>query len=167
MARKRRRRGRLFVPRMSESLALGTLASNDVIGSNFAHAVNNDVWCVSMDAICSAHGHSAGEGPYIVGVAHGDYTDAEIEEWFEATGSWDQGDKIANEQARRKCRVIGIFNGNTSEETLFDGKPKRVKLGFKLQAGQYLKLWCYNESTGAFTTGTIVELKGPIYLKFI
>lgn len=155
----------MFVPRMTEALSVGAPASNTVVAADFANVVDQEVWAISMDATVTMHGNTAGQGPCIVGVAHGDYTQAEIEEWLEANGSWVSSDQIANEKAKRKCRIIGNFDCQETTEKLNDGKPMRVKLGWKIQEGETLKLWAYNDSSAAFSTGKIIELKGPIYLK--
>lgn len=161
----RRKGGRLWVPRMSESLATGALAVNTVTGTNFANSFRREAYVISGDFTATMHGHTAGEGPIVVGLAHSDYSDAEIEEWLEANGSWDISDKIAQEHARRKCRILGTFSGVGVTETLNDGKPFRKKIGFTVESEHTLKLWAYNESGTQLTTGTIIELKGPLYCK--
>lgn len=147
---------------MSESLPLGALASNTVVQGDFAQQVDQEHWAISMDVTANIHGLTAGEGPILFGVAHEDYTAAEVEEWLEATASWDIGDKIAQEKAKRKCRIIGTF---VSGQQFNDGKPKRVKLGWRIEDNSTLALWAYNESAATLTTGAIIEFKGPVYLK--
>ncbi len=167
MAKRRRARRRLFVPRVTASHALGALASNDLSLTAFPTALDQEAWAISMDVVTNLHGLTAGEGPVVVGVAHGDYSAAEIEEWFEAGGSWAKADQVTGEQARRKCRVIGTFaqfNQPGTDATLNNGNPKRVKLGFMIEDGQTLSLWVYNESSATLTTGAIAEIKGKIYL---
>ncbi len=167
-AKRRRRRRRLFVPRVAASHALVALASNDLSLTAFPSALDQECWAVSMDVVATLHSLTANEGPIIIGVAHGDYSAAEIEEWFEAGASWVKGDKVSNEHAARKCRMIGTFAQASSvagtEYTMNNGNPKRVKLGFLIEDGQTLSLWAYNEGTATLTTGAIVEIKGKIYL---
>lgn len=152
---------------MSESLACGALASNTVVASNFGNAVDQEVYAISCDAVVSGHGFTGGEGPILVGFAHGDYTAAEIEEWLEANSSWVSSDQIANEKAKRKCRIIGYLEEpyTNADRMVNGGAVVRVKLGWKLQEGETLNLWAYNEGSAVLTTGGIVEVKGPIYLK--
>ncbi len=92
---------------------------------------------------------AANQGPIMVGVAHSDYTAAEIEEWVENTSSWEQGNKVQQEIARRKIRRVGTFltEGNLGEVVrgiLNDGKPIRTRCGWGLITGQTLKIWSYN-----------------------
>lgn len=151
---------------MSESLALGALASNVVVASNFGNVVDQEVYAISCDAVVSGHGFTTSEGPILVGLAHGDYSAAEIEEWLEANASWVSSDQIANEKAKRKCRIIGYLEEMTGGDRLCNnGNVIRVKLGWKVQEGETLNLWAYNEGSAVLTTGGIVEVKGPIYLK--
>ncbi len=155
------------MPRMSESIAVGALASNTLDAADFTNVLDQEVWAISCDVNVSAHGFTANQGPVLFGLAHGDYTAAEIEEWLEANASWVSSDKIANEKARRKCRIIGRLEQPYAgaERTFNDGKKLRVKLGFKVQSGETLKIWVYNDSGAQLTAGGIIEIKGPIYLK--
>ncbi len=168
MARKRsKRRGRLFVPRVSESIALGALASNTLIKADFANTLDQECWAISMDVEVIIHDFTAGNGPVVFGVAHGDYEQQEIEEWLEANGSWKSSDKIEQEQARRKCRLIGTFDltEQQGQEKFREGQVVRVKLGFKIEDGETLSLWAYNDGTAVMTTGALLEMKGMIYFK--
>ncbi len=160
-----RRRGRLFVPRVSESLALGALASNTLVKADFANSLDQECWAISMDVEAVMHNHTQGDGPIVFGVAHGDYEQQEIEEWLEANASWKSSDKIENEQARRKCRLIGTFDGTLTQEKFREGQVVRVKLGFKVEDGETLSLWAYNDGSGVMTTGSLLEIKGQIYFK--
>ncbi len=159
------RRKPLFVPRIAATTVLSTLAANDMISTAFATLLDQEVYAISMDVTASLHGLTSGEGPIICGVAHSDYTAAEIEEWFEASGSWSKTDKIEQEHARRKCREIGIFDGNSPESTINDGRKLRVKLGFPIEDGAGLQLWVFNEGAAALTTGAVVDLKGKAFLR--
>ncbi len=166
MAKHRKRRGRpLFVPRIKASAAAGALAAADMTSTAFGSALDQEVYALSMDVVLTTHGFTAGEGPIIVGVAHGDYSAAEIEEWLEEASSWIKSNKIGQERARRKCRIIAASHEPALNENFNDGKPIRVKLGFVLEDGQQLQLWVYNDSDATLTTGGIVELTGPAYLR--
>lgn len=150
---------------MKSELALGALASDDLIAGNLSGTAIDAMYLISADLVVSLREHTVGEGGIVVGVAHGDYTDAEIEEWLEATSSFSKADMVAQEQGRRKCRTIGVFGGNNTWDTLNDGKPIRVPLRFSISDGQTLKMWAYNEDTDALTTGTILEISGRIFVK--
>ncbi len=144
---------------------MGALASNDLVSTAFATLLDQEVYAISMDVIATKSSLGAlGEGPLIIGVAHSDYTAAEIEEWLEASASWAKGNKIAQEQARRKCRQIGIFGSVDETDILNDGKPLRVKLGFPIESGSGLQLWVFNDSGSTMTTGTTIELAGKAFL---
>lgn len=94
-------------------------------------------------------------GPIMVGVAHSDYAASEIEEWIENLGSWEEGDKIAQEKAKRKIRKVGIFPtpaSATQVAVLNDGKPIRTKCGWQLATGQSVRIWAYNRGSVAIAT---------------
>lgn len=159
-----RRRQPLFVPTIKASHAVGALAANDAGVTPFTQLLDQEVFAISMDVLPVFHGATTTEGPLLIGVAHSDYSAAEIEEAIEASGSWERGDKIANEQSRRKVRVIGSFVYDATSGNMNDGRKIRVKLGFVIEDGKGLSLWVYNDSSATLTTGGIVELTGKAFL---
>ncbi len=89
----RRKMGKYIRGNIAENMALGTLAANTLI-SGTTDTVNERTLISSVVASYSLSGFTAGDniGPVLVGLAHGDYSDAEIEEWVENQTSWDEGD---------------------------------------------------------------------------
>ncbi len=162
---KKRSRGRFAAVRFQSALGLGALAASDFIAGTATPNFGNEAYLISADVTWAITGNTAGEGPIHVGLAHGDYTPAEIEEWLEATASIDPNDKIAQERNRRKCRFVGSFSGNL-EEVLSDGKPIRTPLRFKVTDGGFLVLFGYNASGAILTTGANIVLYGTLYLKW-
>ncbi len=149
--------GRYIRGSVDEDLPGGTLAGKTVVGAGFDEAVQERTLISSLVATYSMNDYTpiASVGPVMVGVAHGDYSDAEIEEWIETTGSWDEGDLVQQEVASRKIRKIGVFEepaAATQNAVLNDGKPIKTKLNWILNQGITLKLWIYNMGTGAFAT---------------
>ncbi len=166
MARKGRRRGFLLKGKIDETLPLGTLANADVVGDVFNDTLDQEAYAISQEAIWTIRELTDDEGPIIVGVAHGDYTDAEIEEYLENAGSWTRGDMLAQEIAKRKIRSVGSFAATgTGDQVLNDGKPIKTRLGFMLQEGQTIKVWAWNKSGAALTTGAQVFLEGHVWLR--
>ncbi len=149
----------------SASLALLTTGSNDVVAVALSDTVDDSVYAISMDARVAIRNVTAGEGPIVVGVAHSDYTAAEIEECLEAVASWDRGDKIALEQAARKVRTVGTFSNVGTEEVLNNGMETRTRLGFMLEPGTTLDWWAWNKSGAALTTGAVVEANGQVWAR--
>lgn len=159
------RRTKLLKGQINEALVLGTLAANTLVGVNFDEAVSDRSFLLSMEAIWSLRDATSLEGGVMVGIAHNDYTDAEIEETIEATGSWDEGDLVQQERAKRKIRRIGTFGGLASDLVLNDGKPIKTKLMFSISEGQTLKLWAYNLTGAALTTGSVVHAEGHVWIR--
>ncbi len=155
--RRRRKMGRYIRGSVDESLALGTLAAKTVIAGNFDETVNERTLVSSVVARWAMINFTPGtlDGPILCGVAHSDYTDAEIEEWIENTGSWDEGDLVNQEIGGRKIRRVGIFDtpaAATQAAVLNDGKAIKTKLNWILLQGQTLKHWFYNLGTSALAT---------------
>ncbi len=161
MARRGRGRamGRYIRGNVDEELALAALASKDVVGAVFDETVTERTKVTSIVATYSLGEltPAAGVGPIICGVAHSDYTDAEIEEWLELSGQWAEGNMVAREVASRKIRQIGTFetpDGATSVGVLNDGRAIKTKLNWILTTGQTLRLWAYNSGLQPVATTT-------------
>ncbi len=160
MARKGRRRrsmGRYIRGPVDEELDLGTLAARTLIGANFDSVVNERTLVSSLVATWALSDVTVatGDGPVLVGVAHSDYSDSEIESWIEVTNSWNEGDLVGQEVANRKCRRVGVFESkDLAAETavLNDGKPIKTRLNWILLQAQTLKVWAYNMGSSPFAT---------------
>ncbi len=158
--------GRYIRGDMDEQLALGTLAAKDVVKGDFDQTVNERTLVSSVIATwsLSEFTKSTGDGPILVGIAHSDYTAAEIEEFIENAGSWNEGDLVNQEVGQRKIRRVGIFSTPDDEAqtvTLNDGTPIRTKLNWILLQGQTLSHWAYNLGTGALgTTSPTLNTQG-------
>lgn len=147
-------------------LDVGFLAGQDLISEILSDAVVEKAWLSSIRATWTLNQVTpvANDGTIVVGVAHSDYTDAEIEEWVEIANGWDQGDLITRERMRRKIRMVGTFTTPGSAAltmVLNDGKPIRTKCGWQLLTGQTLRLWAWNAGQSAMeTTEPDVQIVG-------
>ena len=161
---KGRRRGkRLIVGRYDHSLDVSSLAVDALVSSSIAAAVEERSYVISMDVVASIGGGASGQ-TLVIGVAHGDYTNAEIEEWYENSGSWDEGSLPDQEKSRRKCRQIGMFS-SSADQRIEQGENIRVKLGWILNQGEQLTFWGYNTGTTSMSSTTFVTFVGQVYLR--
>ncbi len=161
MAKHGKGRGRRFRKYLKGQIdvdqLLGTLAAETLFSAAVPDTVVEKAWCSSVRAAYSMLNYTPGPtiGPITFGVAHSDYTSAEIEEWIESLGSWDAGDLRSQEIARRKIRMIGTFENpsSVSDTARFnDGRQITTKCGWMLQTGQTVRFWWYNEGSGALAT---------------
>ncbi len=155
--KRRRRMGRYIRGSVDEQLNLGTLAGQTLVSQIFDETVNERTLVTSIVANYTLRLVTPINdlGPVMVGVAHSDYTDAEIEAVIEASGSWDEGDLVQQEISKRKVRRIGIFEqpeNATQAVVLNDGRMIRTKLNWILLQGQSLRLWAYNMGQAMFAT---------------
>ncbi len=165
--RKGRRKFRRYIKgRIDFSLSLSTLGPFVVIGGTIADVLEEKAWLSSVKATWALIDFTLGtaDGPIWVGVAHSDYTDAEIEAWIEAQNTWKSGDKIAQEIGRRLIRQVGVFanlsTATAGSDVLNSGRPIRTKCGWMLTTGQTIKFWAYNSGSGTLTTGALVHVNG-------
>ncbi len=156
---------RLIKGNVDEGLSLSTLADVTALKDNFDETVTERAFALSLEASWTIRGLTVGEGPIWFGVAHSDYTVTEIEEYVENAGSWDVGNLVAQEQGRRKIRIIGVFDGELADQAINDGVPLKTILKFMLESGDTLALWCYNKSGGALTTGAAIQGNGHVWLR--
>jgi len=143
------------------TMDIGSLAASDVISQAVADSVSERsiVTSVQCSYALSDFTPAAGEGPLSVGVCHGDYTDAELEEWIELSTGWDVADLVSREVSGRKIRKIGTFAAPSDPAdivNLFDGRMRKTKLNWILNSGQTIRFWIYN--AGAQLGGTTPDL---------
>ncbi len=159
--------GRYIRGNVDENLGLGTLGAGTAVSVSFDETVNERTLVSSLVASWSLSNWTPinDVGPIVVGVAHSDYTDAEIQAYLDNTGSWNEGDKIQQrEVGRRLIRRVGQFeipDDAQSAVVLNDGKPIKTKLNWILLQGQTLRYWAMNQGTAAIaTTNPDVRLQG-------
>ncbi len=145
-------------------LALGTLAAATVLSGNL-WTESSDFYVVSAELYVGLRGHTGNEGPILVGLAHGDLTDAEIEESIEAVTSAQLSDRIQRERATRPVRDIGMFPGNAADEMINDGNPVKTPIRWMNRQGDDMKAWAFNSDGSALTTGTVFNLEGKIFVR--
>ncbi len=162
---KRRGRKPLLVARFLETQIVAAIVNNGIESSTLVDASDQECFLISMDVNMSLGTHIAGEGPLFVGVAHGDYSEAEILEWFQQSNGLSTGDLVTREQAKRLIREIGVFSGVGTEEVMNDGKKIRVPLKFRLQDGVNLNLFTVNLSGATLTANSQINAVGKIYAK--
>ncbi len=156
--------------RVNAKVAAGALATLDVAIGDITAAGTDPFRIMSIKASYSwlDQGAVIDDG-FDFGVAHGDYTAAEIEECLEAQAAIDRGDKIALEQSNRLVRQIGSIqsanDGVTSSTVFADGRKVSTKLNWYMATGDKLKGWIRNNSGVVWTTGGSLGVAGEIWLK--
>lgn len=164
-ARRSRRKGFVAIP-FSVSLALLTLADDTVLLGDFVPTLLEDLFVISVDGEWVLDGMTPGEGPVEVGIAHGDYTDAEVEECLSAELN-DPDNLILAERARRKIRRVGSFWVQSANEALGDGRTIRTKCRFMVGDGHTLAFFAANRSSAALTTAGSLNIQGTIYGRWV
>ncbi len=163
--KRRRRRSPVKALKIDHQLGVGAPINGAVSSTVLANTVVDKLWLMSMTNQIALRDNTPGEGPLYLGVCHSDYSDAEIFEWFMSQGSWDEGDLVAVEQSKRKCRIIGMFPGLLADELIEDGAASKTKLGWTVADGDTLNFFTINEGGATRTTGGIVEIKGFAWAK--
>ena len=105
---RKNRRNFVAIP-FQTKINVGTPNNGDVV-SVAAFTLGEDLFHISVEGSWTRIGGTAGEGPILVGYAHGDLTDIEIGEALDASLS-DPDDIIAKEKSRRPVRRAGNFHG--------------------------------------------------------
>jgi len=148
---------------VSSAVPLGALASNTVVAGVMTADTAIDTGRVtSLDAAWDLEAHTAGEGPIAVGVAHSDYSAAEILEYLTLATGFDRGDKIAQERQGRRIRRVGVFGGGLADISLNDGVPIKIKLNWVLTEGDTVQSWALNLDAATLTTGTFLNIQGHL-----
>ncbi len=167
MAKHSKRRGgyRGRSPKTTAELPLLTLGSDTVLTVALHSAADGAFRCLSVVLTWILNNMSAADGPITVGIAHSDYSVTEIKQAIESAGAISQGSKIAQEQANRLVRTVGTISGaGGAANSLNDGMPVKTRLNWRINIGDTLVLWAYNENDGALTTGAVVHASGPMHI---
>ncbi len=165
MAKRRRRFDLRGVRVSANSGDLSTLATITAIKSTLlASPVGSPYRVMSVKATWSVVPFTAGDGPLVVGICHGDYTVTEIKEHIESAGSIDVGDMIAQERSRRLIRIVGTHSSVT-DNTLNAGRPIKTKLNWLIGLGKTLSFFVYNDGAGSLTTGSFQKVNGTAWIK--
>ncbi len=166
---RRRRSFNLRRVRVADELAIGALATLDVVSANMTAAATDPLRVISLTATFAITdlGATADDGQEI-GIAHSDYQANEIEECLEASGSIDKGNKLAQEQANRLVRSLGFATespGTGAGMSINEGQPLKVKLNWLLSTGDSLVMWVRNGSGNVYTTGATLAVIGNLWVK--
>ncbi len=165
----KRRNYNLRKVRVASSPAAGALASTAVVTTPITAAAADKVRIVTVEfAYIWADIQAAIDGGLEFGLAHSGYTATQVDECLEANGSIAIGNKIAQEQANRLVRSIGVIAGtdiNGGEAVFNDGRRTKTRLNWLLSVGDTLNLWQRNGSGTIWTTGSQVEVQGDMWVK--
>jgi len=148
--------------RVTPTLALGALATVTAITTGMSGVADGAYRCVSIKATWALKELATDEGPVIVGYAHSDYTVAEIKEAIEASAAISIGNKVAQEQANRLVRQVGIFMENGS---LNDGEPITTKLNWFIPIGDEVNLFVYNDDTVVLAATARIQVNGNMWVR--
>ncbi len=166
----KRRRFNLRQVRVATSPAIGALASEDVTAVALTDVTVDPLQAISFNATYSwVDLSAAGDGALEFGLAHGDYTAAEIEECLEAAGGINQSDKTEMERANRLVRRIGVIStavaGAGEEKEWNNGRQVKTKLNWRLGTGIALNIWFRNGSGTVYVTGSSMAVLGTLWVK--
>ncbi len=174
MAKRRRaskRRFNLRKVRINNIVAATALASADVTSGSISDAAVDPYRLMSVDASYSwVDIQAAIDDGFTFGLAHSDYSAAEIEECLEAQGAIDIGDKVAQEQSNRLVREIGVIRstpgGAVTGSAIFNnGIPEKTKLNWLMSTGDTLNVWIRNQSQTIWTVGSNLAINGKFWIK--
>lgn len=166
---RRRRSFNLRRVRVAASLAVGALDPSDVISGTITNVTPSPLRIISAHLTfgLSDLGATADDGQEF-GIAHSDYTAAEIEECLEAAGSIDLGDKVSQERANRLVRSVGQMTGAPGTGAGLswnDGRPVKLKLNWVLTVQDSLVAWVRNASGTVYTTGASLDVFGSLWVR--
>lgn len=155
--------------RVSTSVPIGALDPADVVAGNTTGASTDPYRIISVQFTYGVSDlASVSDDGHEFGLAHSDYSDAEIEECLEASGSVNAGDLVTQEQADRKVRIIGQMVGagaSGSGLSFNHGMPVKTRLNWAMTIGDLLKIWIRNASGVVWTTGASLDAQGVMWVK--
>ncbi len=157
--------------RLAGGLPTTALASKDVVQGALTAAATDPYRLLSAKLSYAWEDIAAvADDGMEFGLAHSDYSAAEIEECLESQASIDLGDKVAQEQANRLVRTVGRISstGRTvvdmGSEPFNGGRPVKTKLNWKMSTGDQLALWIRNGSGTVWTVGGSLQAIGDFWV---
>ncbi len=159
----RRRRFNLRRVRITPSKPLLTLAAVTAVTTPMTAASNSTYRAMTVKATWSITDLTANDGPITVGLAHSDYSVAEIKEALLATNAIDVGNMVAQEHANRKVRVVGTLN--EVRESLNNGEPISTRLNWLIGINQTVVAFAFNEGAALLSTGAVLDIVGDMWVK--
>ncbi len=162
---RRRRRPIIALP-FNVEIGLSTPIDNEINVVSIVGVLEEDFYCVSVDIQIVMENMTALEGPHRFGLAHGDYSVAEIAEHLDVT-ILGPDQKIEQERRRRLVRTIGKLPGQVPNEVMNDGKEIRVPVRWTIGDGEVFNLWHRNVSGATLTTGAAVIAEGRLYGRWL
>ncbi len=173
MARKRSSRRRKFNLRkvqIADESTISALAAKDVETFALSGAATNTLRVVSANLMYTWGALAVNDGGCEFGLAHSDYSAAEIEECLEVQTSMDIGNKVSQEQADRLVRRVGTFPSTpnaatTGEQVANEGRPIKTRLNWLLAIGQTLNIWVRNSSGTIWTVNSLLNASGELWVK--
>lgn len=168
-SRRRKRRFNLRKVRIATDIGVGALDPQDVAVGLLTPVAADKIRIITLSAAWSwADLSEATMDSLEFGVCHSDYSAAEVEESLEAAGSFDLGDKVAQEQANRLVRSIGMISNEGAAQgggRFNEGRQTKTKLNWLLSAGDSLNVWVRNGSGVVYATGSTIVTIGNLWVK--
>ena len=156
----------VYLP-IDANIGLTTLTSGSVKSGAMHTNFDEDFFVLSAKLEWTYADGTSGEVPIHVGLAHGDYSDAEIEEHLEVE-LLGPGTKIEQERQRRLVRRVGHFNDPASVfQTMHHGLPVSTPCKFVVQNGKAMKLWGHNKSGADLTGAARIQVDGYLIGRWI
>ncbi len=170
MAKKRSYRKKPRRVRIASNVACTALATLDVTAGPITGAAADPYRLLSIKNTYAWGDIAAAiDDGLEFGVAHSDYTEAEIEECLESQGSMDLGDKVQQEHSNRLVRSLGRISSASAivggaAQPFNGGRPLKTKLNWLMSTGDTLNLWVRNGSGTVWTVGSGLFVQGDLWL---
>ncbi len=157
--RRRRKFRRYIKGNVDEFIVPTGLAAESLLTKDFQDVVTETTWVSSIEASYSLRNWTPtiNAGPLLMGYAHSDYSDTEIETFIEQSTNWDQSNLVAQEVTKRKIKIIGQMNpaDAIAETSVFkEGRIVKTKLNWMLSTGATIQFWVYNVGGAAVASSS-------------
>ncbi len=169
MARKNARRFNLRKVRINSFVLPAALVAGGVVAGSITDAVTSPLRIVSARLTYNMSDvPQVSDDGHEFGLAHGDYTAAEVKECLDASGGINKNDKIAMERTNRLVRTIGTMAGQQSVDggrSYNQGEPEKTKLNWYVGVGETLAIWIRNSSDTTWASGSNLNVLGTLWVK--
>lgn len=157
-------------PLINERIDPGALANNAVAGVAIGDNGGENYILEWVKLSVSGGDFAADEGPFEVGIAHGAYSDTEIQEWMDLseTLKFGRADIQQLEIQNRRIRLLGTFGAGdgVTDQHVNGGRPVFQRLNWYVDESLGFKLFVANGFGSTITGGGRVEYTGKCKIRF-
>ncbi len=154
----------------SDLITLSTLTTNTVLKQTAPLQFTDRFRLIKLEAMATAVGATAGEGPILIGIASNSLTAAEIASAISANGPLSKQAGAEHNNAEFPVWTLGLFRNLAGTLQLVEGTgmepgrmEKTIRWTFGVDSSPGYTWWAQNRSGSNMTTGMVITIESKMF----